>query len=530
MDVYRILITDDLSPQATERLEAANDVKYDIVKRPPKENLLEIVPQYDALIVRSSGRIDADILAAASRLKVVGRAGAGVDNIDIDAASLRGVMVMNTPGANTIATAEHTITLMLALCRHVPQADASLRAGQWERSRFTGVQLYQKTLGIVGLGRVGQQVARRAQAFEMTVIAYDPYISDEVAREIKVALVSLDELLAHSDFISLNAALTADNRNLINAHNIAKMKPGVRIVNCARGALVDENALYEALISGHIAGAALDVYTEEPLSADSKLRMLNNVVLTPHLAASTVEAQRDVGTKIVDQVLAALRGESYHNAVNVPVADPSVFRQLKPYLALAERLGSLQMQLSGGPIKRVELELHGEDVEDHGKPLTVALLKGLLDPIADIPVNYINAPHLARQRGISVSETQGLAALSYANLLSCRVMWDEGERLISGSLLGHESPRVVQVDKFVIDAQPEGTIMVMESMDVPGVIGRVGTLLGKHAINIAEWRLGRIAPGHQVLSFINLDTAAPQGVLAELMQLEGVVRVRQVAL
>lgn len=530
MTPFRVLVTDELSPQAMELLDAAGDVSYDVVKRPPKDKLIEIIPEYDALLVRSSGRIDADVLAAATRLKVVGRAGAGVDNIDIEAASLRGVMVMNTPGANTIATAEHTITLMLALCRHVPQADASLRAGQWERSRFMGVQLYQKVLGIVGLGRVGQQVARRAQAFEMTVLAYDPYISGEVARELKVELVSLDDLLARADFISLNAALTSESRGLIGAASIVKMKPGVRIINCARGALVDESALYDALVSGQVAGAALDVFSEEPLPADSKLRTLDNVVLTPHLAASTIEAQRDVGTKIVEQVLGALRGESYHNAVNVPVADPTVFRQLKPYLALAERLGGLQMQLADGPVKRVELELRGDEVSDHGKPLTVALLKGLLDPITDIPVNYINAPLLARQRGIAVSETTGLARPNYANLLSCRVEWDGGARVIAGSLLGHELPRVVQVDDFVIDAQPEGTILVLESVDVPGVIGRVGTLLGAHNINIAEWRLGRVAPGHQVLSFINLDSAAAPEVLTELASLTGVVRVRQVTL
>lgn len=530
MSVFRILVTDELSPQAMELLDAAADVQYDVVKRPPKEKLLEIIPEYDAVLVRSSGRIDADVLAAGKRLKVVGRAGAGVDNIDLEAASLRGVMVMNTPGANTIATAEHTMTLMLALCRHIPQADASLRTGQWERNRFMGVQLYQKTLGIVGLGRVGQQVARRAQAFEMTVIAYDPYISDEVARELKVELVSLEELLSRADFITINAALTPESRGLLNAQNIARMKPGVRIINCARGALIDEEALYEALVSGHVAGAALDVFIEEPLPADSKLRTLSNVVLTPHLAASTVEAQRDVGTKIVEQVLAALRGESYHNALNVPVADPSVFRQLKPYLTLAEKLGSLQMQLAGGPIKRVELELQGEEVADHGKPLTVALLKGLLDPITDIPVNYINAPLLAKQRGITVSETSGITRASYANLLCCSVSWEGGQRTIAGSLLGRELPRVVQVDNFTIDALPEGVILVMESIDMPGVIGRVGTLLGSHGINIAEWRLGREAPGRQALSFINLDAEAPPHVLAELEQLEGVVRVRQVRL
>ena len=528
--MYRILITDELSPQALERLQAAEDVSFDIVHRPSQEKLREIIPAYDALIVRSSGRVDAEILEATPQLKVIGRAGVGLDNVDIEAASLRGVIVMNTPGANTVATAEHTMALLLALCRHVPQADASLRAGQWKRNQFLGVQLYRKTLGVVGLGRIGARVAQRAQGFGMEVIAFDPYISDDVARELKVTLVELDELLARSDFITLHAALTPEARNLIDAQAIARMKPGVRLVNCARGALIDEAALVDALRSGHVAGAALDVFNEEPLPADSPLRELANVVLTPHLAASTLEAQRDVGTQIVDQVLAALRGEDFRNAVNMPVVDAGIFRELGPYLLLAEKLGSLQMQLSEGRIKRVEVELQGEEVADQAKPLTVALLKGLLDPITDTPVNYISAPHLAMQRGISVSETRGLPTPSYANLLSCRVVWDGGERLVSGSLLGHELPRVVQIDSFHLDARPEGIILVMQNVDMPGVIGRVGTLLGSHDINIAEWRLGRIALGDRALSFLNLDSPTPPEVLAELVQLEGVTNVRQVML
>jgi D-3-phosphoglycerate dehydrogenase len=492
--------------------------------------LREIIPLYDAIIIRSSVRIDDDLLGVASRLKVVGRAGMGLDNVDIDAASLRGVIVMNTPGANTIATAEHAVALLLALCRCVPQADATVRSGEWTRSQFTGVQLYRKTLGIVGLGRIGAQVARRTQAFGMTVIAFDPYINDDVARELNVTLVDLHELLAHSDFITLHTALTSETRGMINAQSIARMKPGVRLVNCARGGLVDEAALVDALRSGHIAGAALDVFGDEPLLSDSPLRAMVNVVLTPHIAASTVEAQRDVGTQVVDQVLAALRNEDFRNAVNMPLVDGGIFRVLKPYLLLAEKLGSLQMQLSEGRIKRVELEFQGEEVSEQVKPLTVALLKGLLDPIADTPVNYISAPHLAMQRGISVSETRGLPTPNYANLLSCRVLWNDGERLVSGSLLGHEFPRVVQIDEFRIDAQPEGIALVMESVDVPGVIGRVGTLLGARGINIAEWRLGRIAPGGRALSFINLDSPAPQEVMAELLRLDGVNRVRQVNL
>jgi D-3-phosphoglycerate dehydrogenase len=489
-----------------------------------------MLSDYDALIVRSSVKVDADLLAVTTQLKVIGRAGMGLDNVDIDAASLRGVIVMNTPGANTIATTEHAMALLLAVCRHVPQADTALRAGRWARSEFMGVQLYRKTLGVIGLGRVGAQVARRSQAFGMRVIAFDPYISDEVARELKVTLVELDELLSTSDFIGLHAALTPETRGMIDAQAIARMKPGVCLVNCARGGLIDEAALIDALRSGHVAGAALDVFAAEPLPPDSPLRMLSNVVITPHIAASTVEAQRDVGTQIVDQVLAALRGEDYRNAVNMPVVDAGIFRTLSPYLLLAEKLGSLQMQLAAGRIKRVEVEFQGEEVADHVKPLTVALLKGMLDPITDTPVNYISAPHLAMQRGISISETRGLPTPSYANLLSCRVLWDEGERLAAGSLLGHEFPRVVQIDTFRIDAQLEGIVLVMESIDAPGVIGRVGTLLGAHNINIAEWRLGRAMPGGQALSFINLDSPAPAEVLEQLLQLESVTQVRQIKL
>jgi D-3-phosphoglycerate dehydrogenase len=528
--MYHILITDTLSPQALELLDAAEDASYDVVQRPSPEQLHEIMPDYDALIIRSSTRVDADLLAAAPRLQVVGRAGMGLDNVDIDAASLKGVIVMNTPGANATATAEHTLALLLALVRHVPQADTSLRAGEWARSRFVGTELYGKTLGVVGLGRIGARVAQRGQVFGMSVVAFDPYISDEVARELKVTLADLDELLAQADFITLHAALTPETRGLVNAERIARMKPGVRIVNCARGALIDQAALVDALQSGHVAGAALDVFEDEPLPADSPLRGLPNVVLTPHLAASTAEALRDVGTQIVHQVLAALRGEDFRNAVNMPVADAAVIRELRPFLLLAEKLGSLQMQLSQGRIKRVEVEFQGDVVAEHAKPLTIALLKGLLDPISDTPVNYISAPLWATQRGISVSETRGLLTSQYANLISCRVFWDDGKRLVAGSLLGREAPRVVQIDSFRMDAQPEGIILVMESLDVPGVIGRVGTVLGMQGINIAEWRLGRVAAGREALSFINLDSTAPPEVLDGLLQLDGVTGVRQVVL
>ncbi len=528
--MYRILITDALSPQALELLQAATDTRFDVVESPSQDALCARVPDYDALIIRSSVKVNSKVLEAATNLKVIGRAGVGLDNVDIQAASRRGVVVMNTPAANTITTAEHAVTLILSLCRHVPQAQASILKGEWKRSKFMGSQLHGKTLGIVGLGRIGMHVAHLAQAFGMKVIGVDPYISEATAQERKIALVNLDTLLAQADIITLHTVLTAETRGMINAETIAKMKPGVRLVNAARGELVDEAALVEALRSGQIAGAALDTYPQEPLPADSALRSLPNVVLTPHIAASTVEAQDDAGTQVVEQVLAALRGEEYRNAVNMPVKDATIFKELRPYLHLAERLGSLQMQLAARPISQVEVEVHGGDIEEHIKPLTVAVLKGMLDSISDTPINYVNALHLALERGIRVTETRGLTPSSYANQVLCRVKWNGGERVVIGSLLGDEAPRVVQIDSFRLDANLEGIILVMESVDRPGVISRVSTLLAANDLNIAEWRLGRTAPGAQVLSFVNLDSPASAPVLADVKKLEGVVDVTQIYL
>ena len=530
MSQFSILITDDLSPQALELLDAAKEVTYDTHKGLSPEQLREKIRGYDAVVIRSSVKITADVIANSDKLKVIGRAGAGVDNVDVDAASRKGIIVMNTPGANTIATAEQTIALMLALCRNIAQADGSMRAKVWDRKKFMGIQLYGKTLGVIGLGRIGAAVARRMLAFDMKVLAYDPYISEDVARELKVTKVSLDELLAQSDFITIHAGLTADTKNMLDAAAIARMKPGVRLINCARGGLVDYNALVDALRSGHVAGAGLDVYPEEPLAADSPLRELPNVVVTPHIAASTIEAQRDVGTQIVAQVLAALRGEDYRNSINMPVTDANVFRKLKPYLELTEKIGSLQMQLAGGPITQVEIEMVGEEVENFTKPFTVALFKGLLDPITDSPVNYISAPHLATQRGIRVVEGKGLSSLNYDNLISVRVTWDGGQRVVCGSLLGHETPRVVRIDDYAMDANLEGIILVMGNVDQPGVIGAVGSLLGKHGINIAEWRYGRVAPGKQALSFINLDSEVPPDLLKQIAAMPWATSVQQIRL
>lgn len=533
---YKILITDDISPQGLSLLESAEDITFDVIKGLKPDTLAETIPGYDGLIVRSSVKVTRPVIEASDKLKVVGRAGAGVDNIDVGAASLKGIIVMNTPGANSVATAEHTMAMLLSLCRHVPQGYKALRAGRAERNGFVGVELYRKVIGVVGLGRIGSRVVQRCQAFGMQVLAYDPYISDEVARQLKVTLVDLDDLLSRSDFITLHVALTPETKHLINRDSLAKTKPGVRLVNCARGDLVDDDALVEALRRGHVAGAALDVYATEPLPDDSVLRDAPNLLMTPHLAASTVEAQRDVGTQIADQLLNALRGQEYRNAVNMPVVDARIFQDLRPHLQLAERLGSLQMQLADGRVKRVEIEFQGRTLEQHVKPLAVALLKGLLDPITDTSVNYINAPHLAMQRGISIAETHGLPTPGYADLISCRVAWDGGERVVAGSLLAQELPRVVQIDGFNLDAQLEGLILVMESLDVPGVVGQVATLLGEQQVNIAEWRMGRTTTTADPdtasinLSFIKLDSPVPAETLAHLENLERVRQVRQIKL
>lgn len=528
---HKILITDDLSSQGLAHLESAGDVKYDVVKGLTPEMLAQHIPGYDGLIVRSSVKVTEHVLAAANRLKVVGRAGVGVDNIDVDSASRRGIIVMNTPGANTIATAEHTMALLLALCRHVPEAHYTLqKTGQWDRKRFIGRQLHRKTIGIIGMGRVGTQVTGRCQAFGMKVLTYDPYLSDDLARELKVNRVDLDELLARSDFISLHTALTPQTRRIINAETIAKMKDGVRIINAARGALIDESDLVEALQSGKIAGAALDVYSQEPLPADSPLHKLDNVIITPHLAASTVESQRDVSVQIIDQMLNALREQDFCNTINMPIVDATLLKTLQPFLDLAEKVGSLQTQLAGGAIHRVEVEIKGDEIRPHIKPITVAILKGILDPILHQTVNYINAPHLAHERGIAISETSSLPTPNYPNLISCQVEWADGSRMMSATLFGQDEPRLVLVDSYRIDVRPEGILLIIHSQDCPNFIGQVGTLLGKYNTSIADWRTGRCGPRGQALSFINIESDVPDEVIKAILEFEMVKKVDKIQL
>lgn len=523
--MYHILISDKLGAAGLERLDQAADVHYDMRPGLSKEELLAIIGDYDALLIRSGTKVDADVLAAGRKLQVIGRAGIGVDNVDLHEATRRGIIVMNTPTANSVATAEQTMTLMLAVTRHTATAHASLAAGEWRRADFTGTQLYGKTLGIIGFGYIGRLVAKRAQAFEMEVIAYDPYVSEAVGRELGVTLVDLEDLLAAADYISLHTALTAETQNLINRDTVAAMKDGVILVNVARGKLVDEEALAEALQSGKVQAAALDVFQKEPPEG-SPLLGLPNVLHTPHLGASTKEAQRDVAVQIVEQVVDALRGVDYRYALNIPFPAGMDFQAIRPYLQLGEKMGILHRALATAPIERIEIEVRGEQRESMVRPVAAALLTGLLQEENGPFINRINAPLLARERGITVAETTGMELVDYPNLISARVHTAEGQRTLAGVLFGGSEPRIVQVDHYQLDAQPKGVVLILQNEDVPGVIGQVGTILSAYKVNIGEWRMGREAPGGQALSFINLDTEPPEPVLMALEKIPAVTTVK----
>lgn len=535
---YKILIIDEINKAGLELLRTAGDVQVDVALGLRGADLLERVPAYDAVVTRSGSALDAGFFAAAAgHLKIAARAGVGLENVDVLAATQAGVMVMNIPEVNALAAAEHALALMLALCRHVPQANARLLEGVWERAPFLGVQLAGKTLGIIGLGRIGKLVAARARAFGMDVLAFDPYVPEETAEALRVELVEeLDEILPRVDFLTLHTQLTDETRNLLGPDQFAQLKPGARIINVARGALIDETALLAALDAGQVAGAALDVFQAEPVSGASEALVKHpRVVATPHLGASTLEAQEDVSIRIVGQVLDALRGNGYRNVVNLPFAGESDYSAIAPYMLLAEKIGSFHMQLVRGQLSglgemQVQVAYHGSEIQQHAKPLTVALLKGLLTPILGDRVNYVNAPQLAHDYGLSIHQAIFADLSDYANVIACRVTTPVEKRFLAGTLLTRAQPRIVRLDEIPMDALPAGYVLVVRSHDVPGVIGQIASLLGAAGLNIAEYRLGRDAAGGTALSLINLDSQAPENVLAGLKAMRPVVDVRQVYL
>lgn len=524
---YRILVADKLAKEGLQILEQAKrlaDISWEQQVGKSPEELAKIVGGVDALIVRSATKVTAEVIEAADRLRVIGRAGIGVDNIDVPAATKKGVVVMNVPGGNTITTAEHAISMMAALTRHIPQATASMKAGKWEKNRFTGSEMYNKTLGIVGIGNIGSLVADRAQGLHMKVIAYDPFLSEERAQQLGVELVDLDTLCARADYISIHTPKSPETKHLINADVIAKMKPTARLINCARGGIVDEQALADALREGRLAGAALDVYEKEPPPPEHPLLQLDNVIFTPHLGAATSEAQLNVAVGIAEQIVHFLLTGEARNALNFPFISEELRGILGPYLTLGEKLGSLQAQLLEDAPQQVDIEYAGEVAEVDVKPVTTAILRGLLDQLMESSaVNYVNAAPLARERGIKVVETKTTQPKGYQNLVTVCIKTPKGETEVGGAVFGRDVIRLVKIDHFYLEAVPEGYILMLHNKDVPGVVGAVGTLLGEAKVNIAGLQLGREAVGGMAISLVHVDEAISEATLERLRALPNIV-------
>jgi len=518
----KVLISDQMDPKA-EQIFRERGCDVDVITGKTPEELGEIIGQYDGLAIRSTTKLTKELIAKATNLKVVGRAGIGVDNIDIPAASVKGIVVMNTPFGNSITTAEHAIALMFALARQIPEADASTQAGKWEKNRFMGVEVTGKTLGLIGAGNIGSIVASRAIGLRMKVIAYDPFLTPERAIEMGVEKGDLDTLLARADFITLHTPLTDQTRNILSRENLAKTKKGVRIINCARGGLIDEAALKEGLDSGHVAGAALDVFAAEP-AKESPLFGTPNFISTPHLGASTDEAQVNVAIQVAEQIADYLVNGGVTNALNMPSLSAEEAPKLRPYMALAEKLGSLVGQLSRDDLDNIAVEAEGAAAELNMKPITAAVLTGFMRRFSD-SVNMVNAPYLAKERGLDVREVRHDREGDYHTLVRVTVNTSQGERSVAGTLFGNASPRLVEMFGIRVEAELDGDMLYIVNEDTPGFIGRVGTTLGEAGINIGTFNLGRRNAGGEAVLLLSVDSAIPQNVLDAVKKLPGVKRV-----
>ena len=514
----KVLISDALSPAAVQIFKDRGiEVDFQPTLGKDKEKLAELIGNYDGLAIRSATKVSAKILEKAKNLKVIGRAGIGVDNVDIPAATARGIIVMNTPFGNSITTAEHAISLMLALARQIPEADTSTRAGKWEKNKFMGVEIFSKTLGIIGCGNIGSIVADRAIGLKMKVIAYDPFLSEERARDLGVEKVELDALFKRADFITLHTPLTEKTKNIIDAAAIKKMKKGVRIVNCARGGLVDEAALAEALKSGQVAGAAFDVFVDEPATANP-LFSLPNVVCTPHLGAATSEAQENVALQVAEQMSDYLLRGAISNAVNFPSISAEEAPKLKPFIALAEKLGSFAGQLTETGISKVQLSYEGAVAQMNTRALTSAALAGLLRPMLE-DVNVVSAPVVAKERGIVVEEVTREMPEDYESLITVTVVTQTQTRAVSGTVFADGRPRIVNIKGIRMDAEFGPSMIYITNLDKPGFIGRFSSTLGEAGINIATFHVGREAPGGNAVALIEIDGELPEAVLAKVRAL-----------
>src|SRR5687768_8850172 len=520
----KIVVADDL-PQTALELLRAEGWNVDARTGRTPEQLAADVAEADAIVVRSATKVTAPIIAAAPRLRVIARAGTGVDNVDVAAASARGIVVMNAPGANSISVAELALGQMLALARHLPAADAAMKQGKWEKKKFLGEELRDKTLGLAGLGRIGQEVARRAASFGMRLIAHDPFISEQVARDLGVELVSLDDLFARADYISLHMPSNEKTRHLVNAERLAKSRKGIRLINTARGDLIDETALADAIESGQVAGAALDVFQKEP-TVDFRLQNLPQVVATPHIAASTREGQELVGTETMTALRDFLRDGIIRNAVNFPSVSAEEFSRLRPFVELGERLGAFVAQMNDSRAQAIGVRYYGELSEGRNDMIVNAVLVGLFKPILEAGVTMVNARSIANDRGIEIVESRSSRARNYTSLLSVKLQTSNGERWVEGAVFEKTSPRVVMVDGVAVEAPLEGTMVVIRNNDQPGVIGEVGTILGRHGLNIANFALGR--EGSNAVGVVNVDetTPIPDAVVDDLRKVKAIREAR----
>jgi len=518
----KVLIADSISQRGIDELSRDDQLDVQIKTGLSEQELVGVIPLFSAVIVRSQTRITADILNAGAKLRVVGRAGVGVDNVDVETATRRGVVVLNAPGGNTISTAEHAFSLLLAMARKIPQADANVRNKNWDKKNFEGVELYNKTLGVIGMGRIGSELSRRAIAFGMRVVAYDPYLSVTRARRLQVELVDeLDDLLASADFISLHTPLTAETRHIFDAAQLRKTKRGVRIINCARGGLIDEGALAQALQDGYVAGAALDVFEIEPLPSDSPLRSAPNLVLTPHLGASTVEAQESVGIEIAQTIRAALLEGTIRNAVNMPNLDAKTLAIIGPHLRFGEKLGRFLSQIAPKRANSLNINYSGKVNEADTTAITRAVLKGFLQIAGGTEVNEVNAPAFAETLGLKVTESRLSVPGDYTDMLELSAIAEEKTVSVGGAFFG-VTPRIVSINSRPVEARPHGVLLVLENTDRPGMVGRIGTLLGDHGVNIATMSLSRNQAGGTALTVLNLDTALSEELLSEVRASEDI--------
>ena len=525
----KVLVSDNIAEAGVKVFEQTPGIDVDVKVGLNHDELKDIIGDYDALVIRSATKVDADIIAAARRLKVIGRAGIGLDNVDVPAATQKGIVVMNTPGGNAITTAEHTIAMMMALSRNIPQATASLKSGKWEKKKFQGRELFNKTLGIIGFGQIGRIVAERAKGLKMKVIIYDPYIKPDMIEKLDMVPVSFEELLAKSDYITIHTPKTKETQNMMNKKSLNMMKKGAMLINCARGGIVNEDDLYDALSSGHLAGAALDVFSKEP-PGKIPLMELNNFICTPHLGASTKEAQEKVAVDIANQIVLYLIHGTVKNAVNVPSISAELMNILKPYVTLMEKMGLMQAQLAESAIVEIKIDYAGTITNYDLAPLTTAFLKGILTPMLKDDVNFVNAPLIASERGIKVIESKSVTSEDFATLITTYTKTIETENVVAGTIFGKDRPRLVKINDFYVEAIPEGHNLLIYNVDKPGVIGMIGSILGKNGVNINRMQVGQEAKKQQNVILLSTDIPVNDKVLEILQDQENVFSVKRIEL